>query len=108
MPKIVRHAVMLVLSALAGLLLAACSGAASSTPTAQAAQSPTGTPTPEPEATVNAAPTVTAAPTADVSADLAALRPDAPAAEDADFRADPVAVVAATGRPQLIEVFSYD
>lgn len=104
----IRFRAMLALSALAGLLLAACSGAAVPTPTTQSTQSSTGTPTPEPEATAATSATVTAAPTEDVSADLAALRPAAPAAEDADFRADPVTVVAATGRPQLIEVFSYD
>jgi hypothetical protein len=35
-------------------------------------------------------------------------RPSSPAAEDGDFRADSPLHVAATGRPQLIEVFSYD
>ncbi|MCZ7546962.1 MAG: hypothetical protein M5R40_27120 [Anaerolineae bacterium] len=34
-------------------------------------------------------------------------RPDAPAAVDADFRPDPASVVAATGRPQLIEFFAF-
>lgn len=98
----------LVLTALAGLLLAACSGATVS-PTATATQPPT--PTGEPSATPTVAATaesVTPAPTGDVNADILALRPSQPAAEGEDFRPDPVAVVAATGRPQLIEVFSYD
>lgn len=34
-------------------------------------------------------------------------RPDAPAPVDGDFRADPASVVAATGRPQLIEFFAF-
>jgi hypothetical protein len=34
-------------------------------------------------------------------------RPSAPAAINADFRADPASVVAATGNPQLIEFFTY-
>ena len=34
-------------------------------------------------------------------------RPDAPASPDSDFRADPASVVAATGRPQLIEFFAF-
>ncbi len=41
------------------------------------------------------------------TADVIAGRPAAPAAEDADFRPDPVSVVAATGRPQLIEFFAF-
>jgi hypothetical protein len=34
-------------------------------------------------------------------------RPDAPAAPDGDFRADPVSLIAATGRPQFVEVFAF-
>ncbi|MBN1287937.1 MAG: hypothetical protein JXB47_21240 [Anaerolineae bacterium] len=34
-------------------------------------------------------------------------RPAAPAAVDDDFRADPASVVAATGRPQLVEFFAF-
>lgn len=35
-------------------------------------------------------------------------RPSAPPAENENFREDHVSHVASTGRPQLIEVFSYD
>ena len=34
-------------------------------------------------------------------------RPDAPAGVDDDFRSDPASVVAATGRPQLLEFFTF-
>lgn len=40
--------------------------------------------------------------------DISTLRPKAPAGESEDFRPDSPLLVAATGRPQLIEVFSYD
>lgn len=108
MSRTLRTVITLVLTALAGALLAACSGATVS-PTATATQPPT--PTDEPSAMPTIAATAESAvpaPTADVNADILALRPAQPAAEDEDFRPDPVAVVAATGRPQLIEVFSYD
>lgn len=107
MSRTLRTVITLVLTALAGALLAACSGATVS-PTATATQPP---PTGEPSATPTTAATAESAvpvPTADVNADILALRPSQPAAEGDDFRPDPVAVVAATGRPQLIEVFSYD
>jgi len=107
MSRTFRTVIALVLTALAGMLLAACSGASVS-PTATATPP---TPTGEPSGTPTAAATAesaTPAPTGDVNADILALRPSQPAAEGDDFRPDPVAVVAATGRPQLIEVFSYD
>ncbi len=34
-------------------------------------------------------------------------RPDTPAAEGEDFRADPASLVGNTGRPQLVEFFTY-
>jgi len=34
-------------------------------------------------------------------------RPDAPAAEGEDFRSDPPSLVGNTGRPQLVEFFTY-
>ena len=38
---------------------------------------------------------------------IAALLPGEPAPVDSDFRADSAQVVAATGRPQLLEFFTY-
>ena len=41
------------------------------------------------------------------SEEIAALRPTAPAGLDEDFRADAAALVANTGKPQLLEFFAY-
>jgi hypothetical protein len=52
------------------------------------------------ESTVGDPITVTPAPPAE--------RATAPAPVDGNFREDPAELVANTGRPQLVEVFSYD
>lgn len=69
-------------------LLAACAGTDSRT---EATQSPTRTPGPR---------IITNTPVPEVE------RPDEAAGEI--FRPDPVALVANTGNPQLVEIFSYD
>ena len=97
------------------LFAAACSGAASAPPPTDIPPTdalPTESPTDAPAA----APTVPPFPTPTVeelveappedTAGVNALLPDAPASPD-EYRADPAELVAATGRPQLIEFFTY-
>lgn len=92
-----------------GALLTAC-GAASPAPTATrtASPTPTGTPTPTPAPTLMAVPATEAAAPFVIAPEIAALMRSAPSPEDGDFMPDSARLVGATGRPQLIEVFSYD
>jgi hypothetical protein len=94
---------------LLGALLTAC-GAATPAPTATATRTatptPTGTPTPAP--TLTAAPATGSAAPFVIAPEIAALMRSAPSPEDGDFTPDSARLVGATGRPQLIEVFSYD
>ncbi len=108
MNRALRTVVTLVLTTVAGVLLAACGGTSvAPTPTATPTPAPSGEPSITPTAAATAQ-SATPAPTGDVNADMLALRPSQPPSEGDDFRPDSVVVVAATGRPQLIEVFSYD
>lgn len=90
-----------------GALLTAC-GAASPAPTATRTASPTPTGTPTPAPTLTAVPATEAAAPFVIAPEIAALMRSAPSPEDADFTPDSALLVGATGRPQLIEVFSYD
>lgn len=102
--------------AVIALVLAACggdNGGGSAVPTVPPTHAPAAqaqTPTDEASAPpVDAAvPTVppTDVPTEAVAAPIPG-RPDAPAGVDEGFRSDPASVVAATGRPQLLEFFTY-
>lgn len=104
------------------VVLVAVVGCATSTPTDQPAQAQLPTPIPTdipaepteangpPESGVdNPAPTSTVEFTEEPPSEPTPVpgRPDAPAPIDGDFRPDPVAVVAATGRPQLLEFFTF-
>lgn len=90
-----------------GALLMAC-GAASPAPTATRTASPTPTGTPTPAPTLTAVPATEAAAPFVIAPEIAALMRSAPSPEDGDFMPDSARLVGATGRPQLIEVFSYD
>ena len=83
------------------LVLAACGGDDSASTPAPTSTIPEVTPA---EAD---APSPTAEDTAAPVAEQIPGRPDAPAAEDEDFRSDPATLVGATGRPQLVEFFTY-
>jgi hypothetical protein len=90
---------------LLGLLMvvSACDSVSSSTATLDS-QTPTqvqtaSSPKPSPTQTDNLLP---------APATVLDLLPDAPASIDGDFRADSYLVVGATGRPQVVEVFSYN
>jgi hypothetical protein len=96
-----------IIGGIAALLLGACSAASPPEPTnadifttiPDEATSVAGNPV---------APSATAA-LAEATSESASIpgRPDAPAPVEADFRADPASVVAATGKPQLLEFFAY-
>jgi hypothetical protein len=91
------------LALLMGALLTACGAAppsAAATATAPATRTPSPTTTTAPESPDTTAFTVDPA--------VAALMRSQPPAEDEDFTPDSPALVGATGRPQLIEVFAYD
>lgn len=92
---------------LIGALLTAC-GAASPAPTATATRTASPTPTGTPTPTLTAVPATEAAAPFVIAPDIAALMRSAPSPEEGDFMPDSARLVGATGRPQLIEVFSYD
>lgn len=83
------------------LVLAACGG----DDNGNGEPAPTAPPT-SPAAT-EAEPTPGGSTSAEIDPAVAALLPDAPAPPDGDFRSDSAAVVGATGRPQLLEFFTF-
>jgi hypothetical protein len=97
---------------LAALILTACGGAATTgapSPTATQPATPTDPPAPTAETPPGE---IAASPTPESVEATAALTlpegfPTTPSPIDSDFRDDPARFVAATGRPQVIEFFTW-